>query len=342
MVNTTKSFLECSWYVPGLIWLHPFTDIVKRYVHATHARACHSDSSLAPDACYGSERQHDAIEFLQWLLNILLDEHNMRRDRNDPGPIENTNQENNVSRLKICRKIYEEDLKFQDSPLLRMLGVQTLYESRCHHCGFTTRKSESIANTVQLGIPPGAKKEISLAKLFDELQKETTQSVDCDHCGRTTAKKQNPLKVVRSKYSYLPEYLMIEIKRSQFDVSGSGASSFKLETSVTFPLELDMSPWTWLNEEHRAEDNFAGHVLEEQKPPFIYECYAVIQHTGRVESGHYWTLVRRIDPQDNWTDEWHQFNDSIVVPGKSFADAQGKTTTGIFYRRRPNHARAGL
>ncbi|KAM3065219.1 ubiquitin-specific protease doa4 [Clarireedia jacksonii] len=327
------------------MWCGKYNEIVPRmflrYVHATHASSKHLDSSLAPDLCYGSKRQHDAGEFLQWLLNILLDEHNMRRDRTESGPIDNINPEKNVSRLMACRKIYEEGLQFYDSPLLRMLGVQTLSESTCYYCKFTTRNSEPIANTVQLGIPPGAK-QVSLAMLLDELQKETTHSVDCDHCGRTTAKKQDPLKVVRSKYSYLPEYLMIEVKRSQFNALGGASGGFKLDTPVSFPQVLDMSPWTWLNESHRAEDNFAGHVMEEQKPPFIYDCYAVIQHKGSNESGHYWTVVRRIDPHDNWTDEWHEFNDSMVKPGKTFTDTQGKTTTAIFYRRRPNPARPGL
>jgi ubiquitin carboxyl-terminal hydrolase 8 len=275
-------------------------------------------------------------------LNILLDEHNIRRDKDDPGVIENTNPAKNASRLETCRRIYEEGLKYQDSQLLRMLGgVQTLLESTCNHCGFTTRNSEPIATTVQLGIPQGAK-QVSLAMLFDELQKETKQSVDCDHCKRTTAAHKDQMKVVRSKYSYLPEYLMIEVKRSQYNGAGGAGGGFRLDTPVSFPQELDMSPWTWLNADHRAEDNFAGQVLEHQKPPFIYECYAVIQHSGSNETGHYWTLVRRIDPHDNWTDEWHEFNDSMVRPGRSFADTQGKKTTGIFYRRRRNPGRPGL
>jgi ubiquitin C-terminal hydrolase len=40
-----------------------------------------------------------------------------------------------------------------------------------------------------------------------------------------------------------------------------------------------------------------------------------------------------VDANNQWTDEWHEFNDSRVIPGKTFADTQDSSSVMVLYRR---------
>ncbi|EDN99408.1 hypothetical protein SS1G_02262 [Sclerotinia sclerotiorum 1980 UF-70] len=58
---------------------------------------------------------------------------------------------------------------------------------------------------------------------------------------------------------------------------------------VDFPEILDMGKYTWLSE----KDDYSDQLPAEQKRPFLYDCYAVVQHSGTPKSGHYWALAHR-------------------------------------------------
>ena len=62
---------------------------------------------------------------------------------------------------------------------------------------------------------------------------------------------------------------------------------------MNFPRLLDMT-------------EFIDHDCGFDNEPFYY-LYAVINHIGNMESGHYFSYIRMLK-----TKEWYEFNDSVV------------------------------
>ena len=67
----------------------------------------------------------------------------------------------------------------------------------------------------------------------------------------------------------------------------------KNECIVNFPEVLDMK-------------EFIDHECGLDKEP-LYNLYAVINHLGNMECGHYFSYIKNMK-----TKEWYEFNDSIV------------------------------
>ena len=61
--------------------------------------------------------------------------------------------------------------------------------------------------------------------------------------------------------------------------AGPGPVSHKMDTHVQFPLALDMSPYV-------AGGGGGG--------PLWHRLYSVVEHTGKLDSGHYTAFVRQV------------------------------------------------
>ncbi|CAH8863989.1 unnamed protein product [Trichobilharzia szidati] len=87
---------------------------------------------------------------------------------------------------------------------------------------------------------------------------------------------------------HLPNVLCFYLKRCHHDT--------KINTSITFPVELDMAPYL--------------HQIEKDQSPWYnkYSLYAVLNHSGQTNSGHY-TAYIRIGPG-----AWCLCDDQKVVP----------------------------
>jgi ubiquitin carboxyl-terminal hydrolase 8 len=152
--------------------------------------------------------------------------------------------------------------------------------------------------------------------LRQHFEPEHVDDYICDRCKKEGA--------VRSmKISRCPNYMIIDLKRAQFGQ--------KLHTQVNFPLDkLDMRPYFV---------DLAGidpaRLPREWVPPFMYECYAIIQHKGEtVNSGHYWALIRDFKDPNVW---WRMNDDNAGLvqaygPPDGY-NTQTKQSYILFYRR---------
>ncbi|QSZ36280.1 hypothetical protein DSL72_007406 [Monilinia vaccinii-corymbosi] len=313
------------------MWCGKYHEIVPRmfqqYVHAT--AAAHPDrihgagAGHRPDTTFGTTRQHDTNEFLGWLFSVLLDEQNIHRGKRGEFQSDFSNKEAiDLPKSQNCRQAYERALGSLDSPLARLISHQTLKESTCNTCGGLYVSSSFFEPMIYLSVSEADGLRQTLHSRFKILfQTEQSENMDCDKC----QVKRLRTKTVREKYSYLPDYLFIPLKTAQIQDD----ENFRANVQVEFPEVLDMGEHTWLS----RRDEFSERVLPKQKPPFLYDCYAVIQHRGTVHAGHYWTIARRANANNEWTDEWHEFNDSRVIAGKTFADTQKIETVMVLYRR---------
>lgn len=84
-----------------------------------------------------------------------------------------------------------------------------------------------------------------------------------------------------------------------------GKQRRKINTFISFPLELDMTPFLASTKESR---------MKEGQPPTDctsnenkYSLFAVINHHGTLESGHYTSFIRQ------QKDQWFSCDDAIIT-----------------------------
>ncbi|KAI5806273.1 hypothetical protein EDC01DRAFT_639370, partial [Geopyxis carbonaria] len=132
---------------------------------------------------------------------------------------------------------------------------------------------------------------------FTTTERLGVNEYNCGKCaGPREATKQLTVK-------QLPPVLCVQLKR--FEHSASGSS--KIEGHISFPMHLDMTPYTG-----RARRKPAAASAEDPQPaarsskPFKYDLLSVVVHKGEINSGHYISYARH-------GGQWFQFDDSMVT-----------------------------
>jgi ubiquitin C-terminal hydrolase len=135
----------------------------------------------------------------------------------------------------------------------------------------------------------------------------------------------------RISISKLPAYLIIHLKRFEFDFEKM--QQIKLHDRFEFPVELDMYPYTKEGQQEKrkqpassADDGTASHDVRlstssdsadygrTTAPEYSqYELMGTVVHLGTAHSGHYYSFLR--DQQvPRETNQWYEFNDTLVTP----------------------------
>lgn len=322
------------------MWCGKYDEIVPRmfqqYVHATavaykgnlgaNPRLYASDNAEVhtPVTTYGSATQHDCGEFLGFLSDRIMDEQNINRDKSvkdvDFGAYAGV-EDHALPRTQNCRQAQQRALECSNSPLGNLICSQTLWENTCDNCGDKYVCSSMFGSSIPLYVYPNLGARQTLDSLLQSFayQKETAEDAVCDVCNMKGKNK-------KLLFSHLPDYLILHLNKV---LMGTDRINYSTNIGVDFPEILDMGKYTWLSE----KDDYSDQLPAEQKRPFLYDCYAVVQHSGTPKSGHYWALARRIDANNTWTDAWHKFSDHTVEPGIRFADTQSHQTVMLLYRR---------
>ncbi|KAF7242865.1 Ubiquitin carboxyl-terminal hydrolase 22-A [Varanus komodoensis] len=92
----------------------------------------------------------------------------------------------------------------------------------------------------------------------------------------------------------------------------------KITTYVSFPLELDMTPFMASSKESRMNGQYqqpADSLNNDNK----YSLFAVVNHQGTLESGHYTSFIRQ------HKDQWFKCDDAIITKAsiKDVLDSEG-------------------
>ena len=174
------------------------------------------------------------------------------------------------------------DQRSEETSLIwQIFGGYTRGEVRCE-CGFVSKTFQGFL-TLELQISHGIR---SLEGALDAYTESEELSGDnqykCDHCKRKRDAE------VSSVLEIGPNVLMIALKR--FSYFGFG----KINTQVSFPETLDLSPYM-------AEDS-------EDSEDLGYSLHAVIVHISPFSSaGHYIAFVKK-------GDQWFKCDDSSITP----------------------------
>uniref|UniRef100_A0A8C6KPY2 Ubiquitin carboxyl-terminal hydrolase n=1 Tax=Nothobranchius furzeri TaxID=105023 RepID=A0A8C6KPY2_NOTFU len=99
----------------------------------------------------------------------------------------------------------------------------------------------------------------------------------------------------------------------------------KITTYVSFPLELDMTPFMASSKESRVNGQYqqSVDVLNNDNK---YSLFAVVNHQGTLESGHYTSFIRQ------HKDQWFKCDDAIITKAsiKDVLDSEGYL---LFYHK---------
>lgn len=266
---------------------------------------------------WGVDRQQDAKEFFDFLVDCLHEDLNDRWERSPLQPLterEEMRRERmpirNVSDIEWARYSHRES-----SFISNLFAGQHASRLRCTTCQGTSTTYEAFYS-ISVEIPRTASKHgWDIHDCLRSYCKEERLSGDevwkCPYCKceREATKK---ITITRA-----PQFLVVHFKRFEMR---KGESAKKIHTPINFPLfGLDLERYMVpSNQTSRPRD---PRQLEEPvvdtatTPPYMYDAYAVMRHIGASgNGGHYISLVR-----DAARGCWRKFDDERVAdfePGK--------------------------
>lgn len=99
----------------------------------------------------------------------------------------------------------------------------------------------------------------------------------------------------------LPVSMCFHFKRFKHTAN---SNSTKIETYIQFPLELDMTPFMSKYSSSSSDMLIEGDGDEGRE---IYSLYAVVNHTGNMETGHYTCYIRHSK------NTWFKCDDHVIT-----------------------------
>ncbi|MCJ1294440.1 ubiquitin-specific protease doa4 [Xylographa carneopallida] len=251
---------------------------------------------------WGIDRQQDAKEFLEFLVDCLHEDLNTNWERRPLAPL-TAEQELFRERLpvaKVSQLEWDRYTHREKSFISDLFAGQHASRLRCTTCGNTSTTYEAFYS-ISVEIPRSGRGDIHqcLRSYCQEERLSGDEVWKCPHCKREREATK------RITLTRLPRVLIVHFKR--FSASKT-ESARKVHTPIDFPLHgLAMEPYMAST---RAEPNdlVGGGVPDDPAitPPFMYDAYAVMRHLGQTgNGGHYIALVK--DPARGC---WRKFDDT--------------------------------
>ncbi|TPX38262.1 hypothetical protein SmJEL517_g00050 [Synchytrium microbalum] len=239
----------------------------------------------------GNEQQ-DAQEFLAFLLDALHEDLNDARGRGPPPAMTTGEEDERYPDDEASIRSWNRYQLLNKSYIVDLFQGQLKSKLECMTCHKT---STTFDSTMYLSLPiPAAKKKGASISLDDCLSKfheeeilDKSDAWMCPQC-RVPRKATKKLTIQR-----LPVILLIHLKRFYFQ----GPFRNKIETVVDFPLQnLDLTKYVPTNTPTTRDGG---------QP--VYNLYAVSNHFGGLNGGHYTGIVR-----NGYRKEWYNFDDARV------------------------------
>ncbi|KAL9014408.1 MAG: hypothetical protein Q9173_000956 [Seirophora scorigena] len=292
---------------------------------------------------WGLDRQQDAKEYLDFLLDCLHEDLNQRWEKPPLAPL-NLQQEimresmpiQEVSRIEWDRYSHRES-----SFISNLFAGQHASRLRCTTCRNTSTTYEAFYSiSVEIPQQPPRGKNAAAPDIHDCLrsycQEERLGDDEmwkCPHCKcQRAATKQ--IIITRA-----PQFLVVHFKRFS---AGRNEGTKKVHTPIHFPLHgLNLEPYMVppllaKKQQHQQRQQQQLDELPDAAitPPFLYDAYAVMRHLGASGTGgHYIGLVR-----DAARGCWRKFDDDRVSdfdPNRLKSDQrlQNEQAYLVFYGR---------
>ncbi|MCJ1430918.1 ubiquitin-specific protease doa4 [Xylographa pallens] len=249
---------------------------------------------------WGIDRQQDAKEFLEFLVDCLHEDLNTNWERR---PLKDLTPEEEIIRermpvAKVSQMEWDRYSHREHSFISNLFAGQHASRLRCTTCGNTSTTYEAFYS-ISVEIPRSGRGDIHqcLRSYCQEERLSGDEVWKCPHCKREREATK------RITLTRLPRVLIIHFKR--FSASKT-ESARKVHTPIDFPLHgLAMEPYMAPTQ---ADAKDVGDSVPDPAitPPFQYDAYAVMRHLGQTgNGGHYIALVK-----DQARGCWRKFDDT--------------------------------
>lgn len=250
---------------------------------------------------WGIDRQQDAMEFLEFIIDCLHEDLNTNWNRHALRPL-TTEEELMRERMPVAQvsKVEWQRYSHRESSFISdLFAGQHASRLRCTTCGSTSTTYEAFYS-ISVEIPRSGRGDIREC-LRSYCQEEMLSGDEVWKCPRCKCEREATKQITLTR---LPKVLVIHFKR--FSASKT-ESAKKLHTPIDFPLHgLNMEPYMANTQESAATiaEN-GGYPDPAITPPYQYDAYAVMRHLGQTgNGGHYISLVR-----DAARGCWRKFDD---------------------------------
>ncbi|WFC99965.1 ubiquitinyl hydrolase 1 [Malassezia yamatoensis] len=291
-------------------------------------------STLAPKAfreqiarfapMFGSSDQQDSQEFLTFLLDGLHEDLNLVQQR--PAVIElGEKQQEELSKLPPqLASVVEWGLyrRRNDSVIVDAFQGQLRNQLRCLTCGYTSITYNAF---LSLSVPVADGRKIASTTLMQCIdlfvREEVLEKSNAWKCPKCKVARRATKKLSLAR---LPPILVVHLKRFTY----KGPTTNKIDTPIHFPTTgLDLS--NYMPPALPPGTAVRGiPVSESQRPPYLYDLYAVTHHFGTLSSGHYTASIKN-------QNTWFYCDDSRITPDDPNR-LQSKSPYVLFFRRRPH------
>ncbi|KAL4887161.1 hypothetical protein BJY04DRAFT_177488 [Aspergillus karnatakaensis] len=283
---------------------------------------------------WGIDRQQDAKEFFDFVVDCLHEDLNVNWQRTPLRPLtfEEEMQRERMPVAKVSRIEWDRYCHREESFISSLFAGQHASRLRCTTCQRTSTTYEAFYS-ISVEIPPSGKGDIyqCLRSYCQEEMLSGDEVWKCPYCKcERVASKQ--IIITRA-----PQILVVHFKR--FSASKT-QSARKIHTPIDFPLHgLRMDDFVFTQPNQAAAANAptgSQDTTLATEPPFTYDAYGVLRHLGSsMGSGHYISLVRDASRQC-----WRKFDDGratdFIPRDLSFKDRlQNEQAYIVFYERVP-------
>ncbi|KAI9818892.1 MAG: ubiquitin-specific protease doa4 [Pycnora praestabilis] len=258
-----------------------------------------------------NNRQQDAKEFLEFLIDCLHEDFNVNWSRNPLRQL-TLEQESKRERMPmqlVSRTEWDRYSHREFSFISNLFAGQHASRLRCTTCRNTSTTYEAFFS-LSVEIPRAGIGDIREC-LRSYCQEEKLSGDEVWRCPYCKCEREATKQITLTR---APQFLVVHFKR--FSASRT-ESARKIHTPIEFPLHnLDIQPFMLppMSTESMPKTNRISEETDMQaeaatKPPFLYDAYAVMRHIGySVGSGHYIALTK-----DSARGYWREFNDHNVT-----------------------------
>ena len=278
-----------------VMWNNNGTVSPNRFVHFVQQVADIKDREL-----FTGWAQNDMPEFLLFVVECIHNSISRKMNMKITGNIENS-----VDNLAIaCYKMLQTTYAKEYSEIMELFYGIYVSELKSVTDSVTQNAKPESFFILDLPIP---KKNATLYECFDEFTNSELLEGDNAWFNEKTGNKESVKKQI--VFWNFPKILVITLKR--FSADGSR----KIQDLIDFPLE---------------NLNLSKYVAGYNPKQYIYDLYAVCNHSGGPMGGHYTAFVKNID------NGWCHFNDVNLDKSIKLHQIVTPKAYCLFYRKKNN------
>ncbi|KAH8118181.1 cysteine proteinase [Phellopilus nigrolimitatus] len=199
-----------------------------------------------------------------------------------------------------------------------VFGGQLQSDHACARCGAVSSKVDPILD-VSLQLRGKGAEDNTLAGCLRRFTQPENMKYSCGKCGPQQATK-------RLSIRKLPPVLSFQFKRFEHDGQNGKSTPKKIDTHILIPAMLNMTPYTTLGIKSQESEK---HVPLGPEAMYEYDLFAVINHDGQIDTGHYTNFARSQDEASRW----YRFDDEKVTHA-ALATVLQSTAYMCFYVKR--------